>query len=99
MRILLTRHKGYIGTIMAPMLIADGHQVVGLDSDLFERCTFGDPALEIPQIRKDSRDVQAADLAGFDAVIPLAALSNDPLADLDPLMTYQINHAASVRLA
>src|SRR6266508_3327003 len=99
MRVLLTGHKGYIGSVMAPMLAAAGHMVVGLDSDLFEQCTFGDPAPEIPQIRKDIRDVQAADLEGFDALIHLAGLSNDPLGDLNPSLTYAINHLASVRLA
>jgi nucleoside-diphosphate-sugar epimerase len=99
MRVLLTGHKGYIGSVMAPMLAAAGHMVVGLDSDLFEQCTFGDPAPEIPQIRKDIREVQAADLEGFDALIHLAGLSNDPLGDLNPSLTYAINHLASVRLA
>jgi nucleoside-diphosphate-sugar epimerase len=99
MRILITGHKGYIGAVMAPMLIAEGHEVVGLDSDLFEPCTFGDPAPGIPHIRKDIRDVQASDLEGFDAIIHLAALSNDPLGNLDPMLTYEINYEASVRLA
>jgi nucleoside-diphosphate-sugar epimerase len=99
MRVLLTGHKGYIGTVLAPMLLAEGHDVVGLDSDLFEHCTFGKPAREIPQMRKDIRDVRVSELAGFDAVLHLAALSNDPLGDLNPLLTYEINHLASVRLA
>jgi nucleoside-diphosphate-sugar epimerase len=99
MRVLLTGHKGYIGAAMTPMLLAAGHEVVGLDSDLFQQCTFGDPAPEVPQIRKDIRDVQAGDLAGFDALIHLAGLSNDPLGDLNPRLTYAINHRATVRLA
>jgi nucleoside-diphosphate-sugar epimerase len=99
MRVLVTGHNGYIGTVMTPMLIAEGHQVVGLDSDLFEQCTFGSPAPAIPSIRKDIRDVQAVDLEGFDALIHLAGLSNDPLGNLDPAITYEINHQASVRLA
>jgi nucleoside-diphosphate-sugar epimerase len=84
---------------MVPMLIAKAHEVVGLDSDLFERCTFGEGIQNIPELKKDIRDVEVADLDGFDAVIHLAGLSNDPLGDLNPELTYEINHAASVRLA
>src|SRR3989304_595380 len=98
MRVLVTGHKGYIGTVMVPMLLAEGHDVVGLDSDLFERCTFGDGIKEIPEMKKDVRDVEASGLEGFDAVLHLAGLSNDPLGDLNPDLTYKINHAASVRL-
>jgi nucleoside-diphosphate-sugar epimerase len=99
MRILVSGHKGYIGAVMTPMLIAEGHEVVGLDSDLFEHSTFGDLMLEVASIRKDIRDVEAADIAGFDAIIHLAGLSNDPLGDLNPELTYEINYLASVRLA
>jgi nucleoside-diphosphate-sugar epimerase len=99
MRILVTGHKGYIGTVMAPMLDTAGHTVVGLDSDLFEKCTFGGPFREFPSIRKDLRDIEHADLEGFDAVIHLAGLSNDPLGNLNPNLTYDINHHGSVRLA
>ncbi|OUC12087.1 MAG: NAD-dependent dehydratase [Alkalinema sp. CACIAM 70d] len=99
MRVLLTGHRGYIGTIMTPMLLAAGHDVVGMDTDLYERCTFGDSIPEIPTVRKDIREAVASDLQGFDAVIHLAGLSNDPLGDLNPQLTYDINHLASVRLA
>jgi len=99
MRILITGHKGYIGTVMAPLIADAGHEVAGLDSDLFEQCTFGDAPREFPSIRKDLRDVEAADLRGFDAVIHLAGLSNDPLGNLNPDLTYEINYHASVRLA
>ena len=99
MRVLVTGHKGYIGTVMVPMLVEAGHAVVGLDSDLFRECTFQAGIADVPQLRIDLRDVQAADLDGVDAVIHLAALSNDPLSDLNPAITYDINHAASVRLA
>ncbi|MEQ9369393.1 MAG: SDR family oxidoreductase [Coleofasciculus chthonoplastes F3-SA18-01] len=99
MRLLLTGHKGYIGTVMVPMLLAHGHEVIGLDSDLFERCTFGEGIVSIPEFQKDIRDVEESDLAGFDAVLHLAGLSNDPLGNLNPNLTYQINHLASVRLA
>src|SRR5467141_1156758 len=99
MRILLTGHKGYIGTVAAPMFRSAGHEVVGLDTDLFAGCDFGKPAPELPEIRKDIRNLTKADLHGFDAVVHLAALSNDPLSNLDPDLTYDINHKASVRLA
>jgi len=99
MRILVTGHKGYIGAVMAPMLEAAGHEVVGFDSDLFEKCTFGESFREFPSIRKDLRDVELTDLEGFDSVIHLAGLSNDPLGNLNPNLTYDINHHASVRLA
>jgi nucleoside-diphosphate-sugar epimerase len=99
MRVLVTGHRGYIGTVMVPMLVQAGHTVVGLDSDLFEQCTFQPGIFDVPSLRVDLRDVQARDLEGFDAVIHLAALSNDPLSDLNPDITYDINHFASVRLA
>jgi len=99
MKILLTGHKGYIGAISGPILKSAGHHVVGLDTDLFAGCEFGEPADEIVEIRKDIRDLTEADLNGFDAVVHLAALSNDPLSNLDPKLTYDINHLASVRLA
>jgi nucleoside-diphosphate-sugar epimerase len=99
MRVLVTGHKGYIGVILVPMLTAAGHEVVGLDSDLYRGSTFGKGILEIPEIVKDVRDVVVADLDGFDAVLHLAGLSNDPLGDLNPELTYEINHLASVKLA
>lgn len=99
MRILVTGHKGYIGTVLVPMLISEGHEVLGLDSDLYERCTFGDGLPKTQSIRKDLRDVEAADVEGFDAVMHLAALSNDPLGNLNPDLTYAINYRASVKLA
>ena len=99
MRIVVTGHCGYIGTVMVPMLIAEGYDVVGLDSDLFEQCTFGEEIRRIPALRKDIRDVERSDLEGFDAVIHLAGLSNDPLGDLNPALTHEINCIASVRLA
>jgi nucleoside-diphosphate-sugar epimerase len=100
-RVLLTGHRGYIGTVLGPMLLARGHAVVGLDSDLYGRCTFGRVAASaaIREIRKDIRDVAAPDLEGFDAVVHLAGLSNDSLGDYEPRLTYEINHHATVRLA
>ena len=97
MRVLLTGHDGYIGTVVAPLLSAAGHDVVGLDAGWFSACAFGEPAAP-PGRRADVRDVGAEDLAGFDAVVHLANLSNDPLGDLDPALTDAVNARATVRL-
>jgi nucleoside-diphosphate-sugar epimerase len=99
MRVLLTGHKGYIGAVAGPMFRSAGHQVVGLDSDLFAGCEFGEPVPGIPEISKDLRELTKEDVRGFDAVVHLAALSNDPLGNLNADLTYDINHRASVRLA
>ena len=99
MRLLLTGHRGYIGSVMAPLLQGAGHEVVGLDNDYYEACTFGDGLPKLPELRKDIRDVEKKDLQGFDAVVHLAALSNDPLGDLNPELTYDINHRGTVRVA
>ncbi|MEZ5901015.1 MAG: NAD(P)-dependent oxidoreductase [Hyphomicrobiaceae bacterium] len=101
MRVLLTGHLGYIGTIMAPALIAAGHDVLGCDSNIYQRCSFdvGGPIADVPWLHKDVRDLERRDLKGIDAVIHLAALSNDPLSDLNPDVTFEINHRASVSLA
>lgn len=101
MRILLTGHLGYIGTVMTPLLRAAGHEVVGLDSNLYRRCTFpaGGDIVDVESLEKDLRDVEARDLRGIDAIVHLAGLSNDPLGDYHPQITYDINHQASVRLA
>ncbi len=99
MRVLITGHLGYIGVLLTPMVRAAGHQVVGLDSDLYADSVFGELGEPVETIRKDVRDVDPADLEGFDAVLHLAGLSNDPLGDLDPELTLAINHRASVKLA
>ena len=104
MKVLVTGNNGYIGTVMVPMLQAAGFDITGLDSDLFKGCVFGDPSVtgaisNIPYLKKDVRDVELSDLVGFDAVVHLCALSNDPLGNLNPKVTYEINHKASVRLA
>lgn len=99
MRVLVTGHNGYIGVALVPLLQAAGHDVSGLDSYLFEDCTFGPDVADIPALRKDVRDVTSDDVAGFDAVIHLAALSNDPCGDLNPGVTYDINHRGAVHLA
>jgi nucleoside-diphosphate-sugar epimerase/SAM-dependent methyltransferase len=101
MRVLVTGNRGYIGTVLTPMLEAAGHEVVGLDSDLYERCTFapGGELPEVPTILKDIREIEVADLLGFDAVLHLAALSNDPLGSFRPETTHSINFEGTMRLA
>jgi len=99
MRVLVTGHAGYIGSVLTPLLVQAGHEVVGFDTEFFAGCDFHSDLFAIPSIHKDIRDVVPADLKGFDAIIHLAALSNDPLSDLNPVSTYEINHRASVRFA
>src|SRR3954469_5135577 len=99
MRVLVTGHQGYLGTVMVPILQAAGHDVSGLDSGFFEDCVLGPEPQDPPGIRVDLRDVALAHLIGLDAVLHLAAWSNDPLGALAPQITYDINHHASVRLA
>jgi len=98
-RVLLTGHQGYLGTAMAPVLTAAGHEVTGLDSGLFGDCVLGPAPQDPPGRRVDLRDVTGEHVSGVDAVIHLAALSNDPLGALAPELTYEINHRAAVRLA
>jgi nucleoside-diphosphate-sugar epimerase len=99
-RLLVTGHRGYIGAVLVPMLEGLGHEVVGVDCDLYLGSDFGPSVADrVPLLATDVRDLRAGDLEAFDAVIHLAALSNDPLGDLDPAVTDEINRAASVRLA
>ncbi len=99
MKVLVTGHQGYIGAILVPMLGLGGHQVVGLDSGLFTDGNLGPSPEKIPSLDMDVRDVDVSHLRGFDAVIHLAGISNDPLGDLNADCTYEVNHLASVRLA
>jgi nucleoside-diphosphate-sugar epimerase len=99
MRVLLTGHKGYIGAVAAEALLTAGHDVVGLDTDFFAGCDFGGPPQNLPETLQDIRLLSRADLAGFDGILHFAALSNDPLGNLNSQLTYDINHLASVRLA
>ncbi len=99
MRILLTGHSGYIGAVAGPLLQAAGHEVKGIDADFFDGCDFGNPSASIPAIRQDIRDLTIGDFEGVEAIVHLAALSNDPLGNLDSGLTYDINYSGSVRLA
>ena len=99
MRVLVTGHHGYIGTVLVPLALRAGHDVVGLDSDLFAPCVFGTAPADVESLRRDVRDVEVSDLEGFDAVLHLAAVCNDPVGDLNPQTTYDINQIASAELA
>lgn len=101
MRVLVTGHRGYVGTVLTRLLLESGHSVVGMDSDLYSRCTFGDASgiIEVPMMARDIRDAVIEDFTKIDAVCHLAALSNDPLGNFKPELTYDINHLASVKLA
>lgn len=99
MRVLVTGHKGYIGSVLVPRLQAAGHTVEGVDTDLFERCTFVGEPPDIPWRRIDVRDLEREHLAGYEAIVHLAGLSNDPLGDFNPALTLEINYEATIRLA
>jgi nucleoside-diphosphate-sugar epimerase len=98
-RVLVTGHEGFIGSVMAPFLSREGHDVVGLDTGYFRECTLVEPDQSLPTIRKDIRDLTVDDVRGFDAIVHLAALSNDPIGNLDAGWTADINDRGSVRLA
>src|SRR5262249_51992703 len=99
MRVLVTGSHGYIGSVLAPYLLAQCHDIVGIDTNWFAHCALTPPEVEFDARTADIRDLEVADLAGFDAICHLAALSNDPLGNLDARLTDEINHLASVRLA
>lgn len=99
MKVLVTGHKGYIGTVLVPMLKEKGHEVHGIDSDLFRNCTYGTLDQDIPETIKDIRNITIEDVEGYDAIMHLAGLSNDPLGNLNPNLTFDINHVASVNIA
>ncbi len=100
MRVLITGSEGYIGTVLGPYLLTHGHEVVGVDAG-FHRAgwLYNGVDREPAWINRDVRRLEVADLRGFDAVVHLAELSNDPLGELNPEVTFEINHRGSVRLA
>ena len=99
MKLLITGHQGYLGRVMARFLQQRGHSVVGLDTGFYEDSRFGPVVAPPKSITGDTRDVSLRQLKGFDALVHLAALSNDPIGELDPAWTDQVNHKASVSLA
>src|SRR5258706_7390291 len=99
MRVLVTGHDGYIGSVLVPLLRQAGHEVVGLDTGLFANCVLGPAPDEVTTLRVDLRDVEPAHVTGFDAVLHLAALCNDPLGNLNPDLTYDVNPRSTLRLA
>lgn len=98
-RVLITGHNGYLGSVMAPEFMREGYDVVGLDTEYFGECSLVSDTIKIPSIRKDIRDVDTTDLIDFDAIVHLAALSNDPIGNLNAGWTEQINLQGSIRLA
>jgi nucleoside-diphosphate-sugar epimerase len=101
MRVLVTGHEGYLGSVLVPRLTAAGHEVIGLDTGWFADCVVGPVPDPVPTLRIDVRDVTAEHLSEVapDAVMHLAALCNDPLGDLNPDLTYDVNHRSTIRLA
>ena len=98
-RVLITGHNGYLGSVMTPLFVQAGYDVVGLDTCYYAECTLIPDEVEVPLVQKDLRDLDAHDLEGFEAVVHLAALSNDPIGNLNQEWTEAINFRASVRLA
>jgi len=98
-KVLVTGHHGYLGSVATPVLTGAGHEVSGLDTGFYRGCDLGPPADAVPTLELDVRDVTAEHLRGLDAVVHLAGLSNDPLGDLDPDLTHEINFRATVGLA
>ncbi len=100
MKILVTGSEGYIGSVLMPKLYSKGYEIVGYDIGFYKKGLLTENYIDnYKLIRKDIRDIQLDDLKGFDAVIHLAALSNDPLGHINEDLTYEINHKASVRIA
>jgi nucleoside-diphosphate-sugar epimerase len=98
-KVLVTGDRGYIGAVLVPVLQSAGHEVVGLDAGWYDGCDFGPYAPEHESRTGDVRDVTAADLRGFDAVVHLAAISNDPVGHLNPEATSSVNAEGTEQLA
>ncbi len=99
MRVLVTGDRGYLGAVMVPYLMSVGHEVVGLDAGWYDGCDFGTPFSDYEQRTADVRDTTPRDYAGFDAVIHLAAISNDPIGHLNPGATYSVNADGAIHAA
>ena len=99
MKVLVTGHHGYLGSILVATLLEAGHEVTGLDAFLYEGCDLYADGAVVPALRADVRDIGREQLEGFDAIVHLAALSNDPIGDLDPALTRAINFEATVAIA
>jgi nucleoside-diphosphate-sugar epimerase len=99
MRVLVTGHHGYVGSVLAPLLAQAGHDVAGLDTFFYRGCDFGEPRSWPDEQDIDIRDVERRHLEGFDAIVHLAALSNDPLGDLSPRLTHDINLEGTLAVA
>jgi len=99
MNVLVTGNRGYVGSVLTKILVEKGYSVTGLDANFYKECNFEEPDTDITQINKDIRNVSKNDLKDIDAVIHLAALSNDPLGEFDPQLTHDINFLSTVKLA
>ena len=99
MKVLVTGNLGYIGSVLVPILINEGHEVVGYDIGYYKECLLYDDYSDVKQIIKDIRDVNIDDVYGIDAIIHLAALSNDPLGELSPGLTEEINLMGTLKIA
>jgi nucleoside-diphosphate-sugar epimerase len=98
-KVLVTGHQGYIGSVATPVLVGAGHEVTGLDTGFYRGCDLGAGPDPVPTLELDVRDVTADDLQGVEAIVHFAGLSNDPLGDLDPELTHEVNYRATVELA
>src|SRR3954453_11223743 len=99
MRVLVDGDRGYIGAVLVPLLLEAGHEVQGLDAGWYDGCDFGEQPQGYTSRTGDIRDVTPEDLSGFDAVVHLAAISNDPVGHLNPEATYSVNADGAAHVA